>query len=121
MMYIDDCIDATIKFLKADKERLTRTCYNLAGISFTPEELSEAVQTLIPGTKIEYEPDYRQNIANSWPRSIDDRESRADWDWSYDISTQDLAAKILNGIEPKYKQDLFDRHTGMQAPAELTF
>jgi len=76
MMYIDDCIDATIQFLKADKSRLTRSTYNLAGISFTPEEFSEAVQALIPGTKVDFKPDFRQAIANSWPRSLDDSESR---------------------------------------------
>ena len=64
------------------------------------------MQTLIPGTEIEYEPDYRQAIANSWPRSIDDSHSKADWDWTYDISTQELATKILEGIEPQYKTNL---------------
>lgn len=88
----------------------------MAGISFTPEELSEAVQALIPGTKIEYEPDYRQNIANSWPKSIDDHESKADWDWSYDISTVELAEKILDGIEAKYKHNL---HTDYGVPGKF--
>ena len=106
MLYIDDCIDATIKFLKADKHRLTRNVYNLAGISFTPKELSAAVTELIPGTKIEYEPDYRQAIADSWPKSLDDKLCKTDWDWSYDITTPELAKKILDNIEPEYKQNL---------------
>lgn len=67
MMYIDDCIDATIKFLKADPNKLTRKTYNLAGISFTPKELSTAIQKLIPGSTVAYKPDFRQAIAESWP------------------------------------------------------
>lgn len=59
MMYIDDCIDATIKFLVADPNKLKRCTYNLAGISFTPEELAFEVSRLIPGFKMHYEPDFR--------------------------------------------------------------
>ena len=59
MMYIDDCIDATIKFLKADRTKLLRSTYNLAGISFTPKELADACAKLMPGSKVTYEPDYR--------------------------------------------------------------
>ena len=59
MMYIDDCIKATVLYLKADPNSLTRHVYNLAGISFTPEEFATEVQRLIPGTEIEFEPDYR--------------------------------------------------------------
>ena len=75
MMYIDDCIEATIKFLTADPNLLKRNAYNLAGISFSPEELAFEVQRLIPGFKMIYEPDFRQKIADGWPKSIDDSES----------------------------------------------
>lgn len=60
MMYIDDCIDATVRYLKADPNCLKRHVYNLAGISFTPEEFCSEVQRLIPGTEVVYEPDFRQ-------------------------------------------------------------
>lgn len=106
MMYIDDCINATVRYMAADATRLTRPCYNLAGISFTPEQLAAEVAQLIPGFKIIYEPDFRQKIADSWPQSIDDRESNADWDWSYDVSVRELAKKIFDGIEPSYKAHL---------------
>ena len=106
MMYIDDCIDATIRFLKADPNRLLRSTYNLAGISFTPKELAEACHKLMPGKKVTYEPDYRQLIADQWPRSICDKECKAHWNWEYDISVYDLAQKIFDGIDPKYKKDL---------------
>jgi threonine 3-dehydrogenase len=59
MMYIDDCIDATVKFMKADPNKLLRSTYNLAGISFTPKELADACDKLMPGRKVTYEPDYR--------------------------------------------------------------
>ena len=50
-----------------------------------------------------YEPDFRQAVADSWPKSIDDSESRCQWNWTYDISVHDLAKKIFDGIDPKYK------------------
>jgi threonine 3-dehydrogenase len=68
MIYIDDCIDATIKFLKAPKSQLKRSVYNLAGISFTPEMLGKEVGKLIPGFQIEYNPcPIKSKIAKSWP------------------------------------------------------
>jgi threonine 3-dehydrogenase len=59
MIYIDDCIDATVRFLKADPNKLLRSVYNLAGISFTPKQLADAIAKIIPNTKVTYEPDYR--------------------------------------------------------------
>lgn len=67
MMYIDDCIECTIQFLKADARQLKRNVYNIAGISFTPKELASACMKLIPGATVSYEPDFRQLIAQSWP------------------------------------------------------
>ena len=58
---------------------------------------------MIPGFKVEYEPDFRQKIAESWPKALDDHESKRDWGLSYDISVDELAEKILNGIEKQYK------------------
>ena len=87
MIYIDDCIDATMQFLKVDRARLTRPVYNLAGISFSSGEFCRSVQNLIPGMTYNFEPDYRSMIANQWPASINDEDSRRDWDWKYDITT----------------------------------
>lgn len=58
----------------------------------------------MPSFEITYEPDFRQKIADAWPKSIDDSKARADWGWTYDISVEDLARKIFDGIDPKYKQ-----------------
>lgn len=63
-----------------------------------------AVKKLMPDVTIEYEPDFRQAIADSWPKSLDDTESKLHWNWEYDISVYELAEKIYNGIDPKYKE-----------------
>lgn len=84
MIYVEDCIDATLKFLRADKDQLKRQVYNLGGISFNPEELATEVQKLIPGTSITYKPcPVRSGIAAEWPRSIDDSDATKDWGWEY--------------------------------------
>jgi threonine 3-dehydrogenase len=105
MIYIDDCINGTIQFLKADGEKLKRKVYNMAGISFNPEQLSASIKKMMPEFKVEYEPDFRQKIADAWPKSIDDSESKQDWGWSYDVTVDDLAKKIMDGIHPDYKKD----------------
>jgi threonine 3-dehydrogenase len=104
MIYIDDCIAGTIQFLKADGAKLKRKVYNMAGISFNPEELAASIKKMLPEFQVSYEPDFRQKIADSWPKSIDDSESKKDWGWSYDVSVDDLAKKILDGIDPQYKK-----------------
>lgn len=106
MIYIDDTIEATIRLLKADKKRLSRTCYNLAGISFSAGDFCREVQQLIPGATLEFKPDFRQAIAESWPASLAEPSNKADWDWSYDITTAQLAKKIFDGIAPEYKAHL---------------
>jgi len=105
MIYIDDCIDATIKFLKTPASQLNRSTYNLAGISFTPEMLVEQVQRLIPGVQVSYDPcPTRSKIAAQWPMSIDDSAALADWGWKYDTTMYQLAKKILSNIDAEYKE-----------------
>ena len=104
MIYIDDCIDSTIQFLKADGAKLKRKVYNMAGISFNPEQLAASIQKLIPGFTIEYQPDFRQKIADAWPKSIEDKDSKEDWGLNYDVTVDQLAKKILDGIDPQYKK-----------------
>ena len=96
MIYVDDCIDATMQYLRADKSNLKRQIYNLGGISFTPEEFIVEVQKLIPDLKVDYDPcPIRSAIAASWPHSLCDTNAKKDWGWTYDISTYDLCVKIL--------------------------
>ena len=90
MMYMPDAIRATLQLMDAPAERLAiRHSYNLAGIRFTPAEIAQAIQAQRPGFQIDYAPDFRQAIADSWPRSIDDTAARSDWGWQPEF---DLAA-----------------------------
>ena len=92
MMYMDDAVKATIDLMKAPKDLIkVRSSYNLAAISFTPEELFLAIRKELPSFEIKYAPDFRQAIADSWPDSIDDSNARKDWGWkpSFDINDYD--------------------------------
>ncbi len=82
MIYIDDTLRATIELMEAQADRISvRTSYNLSGLSFTPEELHQAICKKLPDFKISYLPDFRQAIADSWPASIDDTLAQYDWNW----------------------------------------
>ena len=84
MMYMQDAVNATIKIMQADADKIkTRTAYNLAAISFTPEEIAAEIQKHIPEFKISYKEDFRQQIADSWPQVIDDANARKDWNWKH--------------------------------------
>lgn len=88
MMYMDDALRATIELMEAPAAAIReRGSYNLAGISFTPAQIAERISARLPGFTVDYAPDYRQAIAATWPRSIDDSRARADWGWAprYDL------------------------------------
>jgi nucleoside-diphosphate-sugar epimerase len=90
MMYMPDAIKATISIMKAAPEKINvRSSYNLAAMDFTPAEIAEEIKKYIPEFKINYEPDFRQEIAESWSESIDDINARNDWGWkaAYDLSS----------------------------------
>lgn len=89
MMFMEDAIRATIELMDAPSEQVRiRSSYNLGGISFTPDDLSQEIKKHIPEFKIAYQPDFRQAIADSWPNSIDDSAAQQDWGWKmkYDLS-----------------------------------
>lgn len=99
MMYMQDALDATIKLMQADESKVDiRTSYNLAGISFTPAEIAEAIKKHIPDFEIKYEPDYRQKIADSWPDSIDDSPARQQWGWEHQYDLERIVADMLKNI-----------------------
>ena len=100
MMFMDDAIRATLEIMEAPKEKIQiRSAYNLAGISFTPKQLSEAIQKLAPEFSISYSPDFRQEIADSWPNSIDDSKANMDWNWSHKFDINALAAIMLENVD----------------------
>ena len=87
-MYIDDTIKAIISIMQASPQQIkVRTSYNLSAINFTPAEIANAIRKHIP-LEVIYEPDHRQQIADSWPHSIDDSEARKDWGWSHSFGVE---------------------------------
>lgn len=103
MLYMDDAIDATIKLMQAPAEKLSvRTSYNLGGMSFTPEELAEEIKKIIPEFEISYEPDFRQQIAESWPKSIDDRVAKKDWGLQYQFGIKEMAEDMIKNLKIKF-------------------
>lgn len=88
MMFMDDAVKATIQIMSTEAEKIkVRSSYNLAAMSFSPAELAASIQERLPDFQISYNPDFRQEIANTWPRSIDDSRARQDWGWmpEYDL------------------------------------
>ena len=99
MMYMKDAVRGTIELMEADSSDITiRSSYNLAGVSFTPEEIFREIQNEIPDFDIEYTPDFRQGIANSWPDSIDDQKAREDWGWQPEFDLKGMTQDILSHI-----------------------
>lgn len=103
MIFMDDCIRATIDLMKAPKEAIKcRTSYNIAGISFSPEEIAAEIKRQNPDFNIVYEPDFRQQIAESWPQSIDDSLARTDWNWSPKYNLQDIVRIMREEVAKLY-------------------
>lgn len=104
MIFMEDAIKATIDLMEADAKALSiRSSYNLASISFTPEDLANSIKTHLPDFTIEYNPDFRQAIADSWPSSIDDGVAREDWNWSAQYGLEAMTAEMLQQLKLKYK------------------
>jgi nucleoside-diphosphate-sugar epimerase len=102
MMYMDDAIRATLELMDAPAERvIERTSYNLAGISFTPLEIAAAIRQRIAGFTMDCVPDFRQAIAATWPRSIDDSAAQRDWGWRarYDLGA--MVDAMLGNLRPR--------------------
>ncbi|MCH1437257.1 MAG: NAD-dependent epimerase/dehydratase family protein [Flavobacteriales bacterium] len=103
MMYMPDAVRATIELMEAPSENLKiRSSYNVAGISFNPKEISEAIKAYIPKFKITYNTDERQAIANTWPKSIDDSEAQKDWGWKHHFDLDALTKDMLLNLKNKY-------------------
>jgi nucleoside-diphosphate-sugar epimerase len=102
-----DALKATLDIMHAPAEKIKiRSSYNLAGMSFSPEEIAANIKSFIPDFEISYKVDHRQAIADSWPNSINDREARNDWGWapSYDLNS--MSKDMLINLAPRYGQSL---------------
>lgn len=102
MMYMPDAIRATLELMEADPEKVKiRSSYNLAGISFEPSELAREIKKHIPEFEISYSPDFRQQIADSWPASIDDSKASEDWNWKMEYDLVAMAADMIKNLSNK--------------------
>jgi nucleoside-diphosphate-sugar epimerase len=99
MMYMDDAIKATLDLMDAPAEKISvRSSYNISAMSFSPAEIAEEVRKHIPEFEITYEPDVRQAIAETWPRSIDESQARGDWGWRHQFTLQEMVREILQKL-----------------------
>jgi nucleoside-diphosphate-sugar epimerase len=105
MMYMDDAIEGTLRLMDTAASRLSvRTSYNIGSMSFSPSEMADSIRSHIPGFTIDYQPDYRQEIADSWPVSLDDSKAREDWGWEptfdLDRTTLEMLTRLQNSNQP---------------------
>ena len=104
MLYMPDCIAGTLNLMEADSSKIEfALAYNLGGLDFSAEELANEVRKFIPELTVDYKPDFRQNIADSWPMSIDDSDAQRDWNWkpSYSLAsiTKDMIEKLSKRLQ----------------------
>ena len=102
MMYMDDAIRGTIELMEAPVKKMkTRMSYNISAMSFTPKEIAASIQKHIPEFTIDYKPDFRQAIADGWPKNIDDSAARSDWGWKNDFDLDKMTADMLMHLKEK--------------------
>lgn len=103
MIYMEDAIRATIELMQAPIENIkTRTSYNIGAMSFNPSEIFDEIKKLYLNFEIEYNPDFRQTIADKWPKSIDDSEAQKDWGWKPRFNLKSMTSLMLKKLEEKY-------------------
>lgn len=103
MLYLPDCLHGTLRFLEADQKDLTTRVYNVTAMSFTPDEISTSIRQHVPDFQITYPPpatdDVRQQIADSWPQSLDDSEARKDWNWTHQYDLDAMVVDMLTQLD----------------------
>lgn len=102
MMYMPDCLKATIDLMQADFGKLKHHCdFNVGAMAFSVGEMVESIRKFIPDFKIEYKPDHRQAIADSWPDSVDDSAAREEWGWNPEYDLDAMTEDMLINIRKK--------------------
>ncbi len=106
MLYMEDAIRATVQLMEAPAEKISiRSSYNLSGMSFMPKELVAEIQKHIPTFTVTYKPDYRQDIASSWPESIDDSQARHDWKWQPNFDLAKMTTDMIVNLRKRYEPE----------------
>jgi nucleoside-diphosphate-sugar epimerase len=99
MMYMDDAVKATLDLMQAPAEKVKiRSSYNISAMSFCPEDVAAEIKKHIPEFTITYNPDFRQAIADSWPKSIDDSAARQQWGWQHKFGLKEMTSDILKNL-----------------------
>jgi len=105
MMYMPDCIKATIDLMETDISKLNHHCdFNIASMSFSAEELFNEIKKHIPEFRCSYKPDFRQEIADSWPQSIDDSIARKEWGWKPSYNLSSMTKEMLNILKNRFEE-----------------
>ncbi len=105
MMYMPDCLKAAVDLMEADFSRLKHhSDFNVAAMSFTAGELASEIKKHIPEFTCEYKPDFRQDIADSWPNTIDDRAAREEWAWAPSYDLEDMTNDMLEVLSKRYAE-----------------
>ncbi len=100
MMYMPDAIKATIRIMQADSDKIKiRSSYNLSGFSFSPKDIAQEIKKYIPDFTISFKPDSRQQIADSWPKSIDSIEANKDWGWKPEFDLAAMTADMIKNLK----------------------
>ena len=103
MIYIEDAVRATIELMDAPAEHISvRTSYNLAGMSFSPKEIAASIKKSYPNFEVSYNPDFRQNIADSWPMSINDSNAKKDWGWKPEYDLDAMSKVMIDNLKVYY-------------------
>lgn len=105
MMYMNDAIKATIDLMEADKMDVFMS-YNISAIDFTPQEITVEIQKHISDFIVNYKPDFRQEIADSWPSSIDDTKAKKDWQWEHEFNLKAMTTEMLKNLKTKFNSEL---------------
>ncbi|GLE05087.1 hypothetical protein PINS_up014071 [Pythium insidiosum] len=104
MMYMPDCLKASLALMQAPDAALKQRVYNVTAVSFTPEQIAASIKKHLPHFEITYKPDFRQQIAKTWPESIDDSRAREDWQWQPDYDLDAMVEDMLVKLDAKLKK-----------------
>jgi threonine 3-dehydrogenase len=105
MMYMPDCLESVVQLMEADDKKLSQRTYNVTSFSFTPKEIGASIKKIIPSFQLDYKNDFRQQIADSWPKSLDDSIARRDWNWNPKYDLDGMSKDMIEVLKDKYKKE----------------